>query len=147
MVLARGRPYRTAISTSSSGLYDSNRSLRLNRPAKPGLTVRNSSTSFSYPAPMKQKSNRCTSSATSNWFTASIPMIGRLPPRTSNEYETYIHSVIAQCVKAEMLAANSWRVAVNAGAQADGPLLGHLAALEETRVHLLSLLPDSLSSR
>jgi hypothetical protein len=74
-------------------------------------------------------------------------MIGRLPPRTSNEYETYIHSVIAQCVKAEMLAANSWRVAVNAGAQADGPLLGHLEALEETRVHLLSLLPDSLSSR
>ena len=46
-----------------------------------------------------------------------------------------------------MLAANSWRVAVNAGAQADGPLLGHLEALEETRVHLLSLLPDSLSSR
>ncbi len=74
-------------------------------------------------------------------------VIDRLPPPSSNVYETYIHSVIAQCVKAEMLAANSWRVAVNAGAQADGPLLGHLQALEGTRKHLLGLLPGSLSSR
>ena len=74
-------------------------------------------------------------------------LIARLPPRASNEYETYIHSVIAQCVKAEMLAANSLRVAVNAGAAADGPLLGHLEALEATRVELLTLLPESLSSR
>jgi transcriptional regulator with XRE-family HTH domain len=72
-------------------------------------------------------------------------VIDRLPPPTSNVYETYIHNVIAQCVKAEMLAANSWRVAVNSGAPADGPLLGHIRALESTRVHLLSLLPDSLS--
>ena len=55
--------------------------------------------------------------------------------------------MIAQCVKAEMLAANSWRVAVNAGAPGDGPLLGHLKALEATRVELLGLLPASLSSR
>ena len=74
-------------------------------------------------------------------------VIDRLPPRTSNEYETYIRSVIGQCVKAELLAANSWRVAVNAGAAADGPLLGHLRALEATRTRLLALLPDSLSSR
>ncbi len=63
-------------------------------------------------------------------------VIDRLPPRTSNEYETYIRSVIGQCVKAELLAANSWRVAVNAGAAADGPLLGHLRALEATRTRL-----------
>lgn len=74
-------------------------------------------------------------------------VIDRLPPRTSNEYETYIRSVIAQCVKAELLAANSWRVAVNAGAPPDGALLGHLTALEATRTQLLALLPDSLSAR
>lgn len=34
-------------------------------------------------------------------------VIDRLPATTSNEYETYILSVIAQCVKAEMLAASS----------------------------------------
>ena len=36
-------------------------------------------------------------------------LITRLPTETSNEYESYIASVIAQCVKAELLAANSWR--------------------------------------
>src|ERR1700742_2888288 len=35
-------------------------------------------------------------------------VIERLPATTSNEYETYILSVIAQCVKAERLAASSW---------------------------------------
>jgi transcriptional regulator with XRE-family HTH domain len=40
-------------------------------------------------------------------------VIDRLPATTSNEYETYILSVIAQCVKAEMLAASSWRVAIS----------------------------------
>ncbi len=74
-------------------------------------------------------------------------VIERLPRPSSNEYQTYIRSVIAQCVKAELLAANSWRVAVNAGAPGDGPLTGHLKALEATRLHLLGLLPESLSSR
>jgi transcriptional regulator with XRE-family HTH domain len=74
-------------------------------------------------------------------------VIQRLPSPASNEYETYIRSVIAQCVKAELLAANSWRVAVNAGAPADGPLISHLQALEATRLHLLGLLPASLSSQ
>jgi hypothetical protein len=55
--------------------------------------------------------------------------------------------VIGQCVKAELLAANSWRVAVNAGAPAEGPLMGHLQALEATRLHLLALLPASLGSQ
>ena len=54
-------------------------------------------------------------------------VIDRLPATTSNEYETYILSVIAQCVKAEMLAASSWRVAVNAGADSTGRLMQHLA--------------------
>jgi transcriptional regulator with XRE-family HTH domain len=74
-------------------------------------------------------------------------VIARLPPPSSNEYETYIDSVVAQCVKAEMLAANSWRVAVNAGADPAGPLLRHLAELEETRTQLLGLLAGSLSAR
>lgn len=74
-------------------------------------------------------------------------VIGRLPPSTSNEYETYILSAIAQCVKAELLAANSWRVAVNAGADPDGPLMGHVRALETTRAALLARLPDSTGAR
>ena len=53
-------------------------------------------------------------------------VIDRLPATTSNEYETYILSVIAQCVKAEMLAASSWRVAVNAGADSTDRLMEHL---------------------
>ncbi len=73
-------------------------------------------------------------------------VIERLPAATSNEYETYILSVIAQCVKAEMLAANSWRVAVNAGAESAGRLMAHLQALEATRAALLDRIPASLSA-
>jgi transcriptional regulator with XRE-family HTH domain len=74
-------------------------------------------------------------------------VIDRLPATTSNEYETYILSVIAQCVKAEMLAASSWRVAVNAGADSTGRLMEHLRALEATRTALLERMPTSLSAR
>ena len=74
-------------------------------------------------------------------------VIERLPATTSNEYETYILSVIAQCVKAEMLAANSWRVAVNVGADSAVRLMEHLKALEATRTALLSRMPTSLSAR
>jgi transcriptional regulator with XRE-family HTH domain len=74
-------------------------------------------------------------------------VIERLPANTSNEYETYILSVIAQCVKAEMLAASSWRVAVNAGADSTGRLMAHLQSLEETRSALLERMPASLSAR
>lgn len=74
-------------------------------------------------------------------------VIDRLPATTSNEYETYILSVIAQCVKAEMLAASSWRVAVNAGADSTGRLMEHLRALEATRRGLLKRMPTSLGAR
>jgi transcriptional regulator with XRE-family HTH domain len=74
-------------------------------------------------------------------------VIDRLPASTSNEYESYILSVIAQCVKAEMLAANSWRVAVNAGADSAERLMQHLQALETTRSALLKRMPMSLSAR
>lgn len=74
-------------------------------------------------------------------------LIARLPAETSNEYETYIHTVIAQCVKAEMLAANSWRVAVNSGAESSDRLMGHLEALESIRAGLLHRIPESLSAR
>ncbi len=74
-------------------------------------------------------------------------VIDRLPATTSNEYETYILSVIAQCVKAEMLAANSWRVAVNAGGNSAGRLMAHVQALEATRSELLTRMPTSLSAR
>ena len=74
-------------------------------------------------------------------------VIERLPEATSNEYETYILSVIGQCVKAEMLAANSWRVAVNADAASAGRLMRHLQALETTRGALLERMPMSLSAR
>jgi transcriptional regulator with XRE-family HTH domain len=74
-------------------------------------------------------------------------VIDRLPASTSNEYETYILSVIAQCVKAEMLAANSWRVAVNAGADSAHRLMEHLDALEATRRALLTRMPTSLAAQ
>jgi len=74
-------------------------------------------------------------------------LMARLPAETSNEYETYIHSVIAQCVKAEMLAANSWRVAVNAGAGSAPRLMDHLKALEEIRTGLLARLPAGIGAR
>ncbi len=74
-------------------------------------------------------------------------VIERLPATTSNEYETYILSVIAQCVKAERLAASSWRVAVNAGADSTTRLMHHLTQLEQTRAELLRRMPNSLSAR
>jgi transcriptional regulator with XRE-family HTH domain len=74
-------------------------------------------------------------------------VIGRLPAETSNEYETYILSVIGQCVKAEMLAANSWRVAVNADEASAGRLMRHLEALEATRGGLLERMSLSLGAR
>lgn len=70
-------------------------------------------------------------------------LIARLPAETSNEYETYILSVIGQCVKAELLAANSWRVAVNAGADSAGRLMSHLKSLESIRAGLLARMPGS----
>ncbi len=73
-------------------------------------------------------------------------LIARLPAETSNEYETYILSVIAQCVKAEMLAANSWRVAVNAGAASADRLMDHLKTLEHIRSTLLARMPGSISA-
>lgn len=74
-------------------------------------------------------------------------VIDRLPETTSNEYEAYILSVIGQCVKAEMLAANSWRVAVNVGADSAERLMQHLQALEATRSALLERMPMSLSAQ
>ncbi|OBJ51595.1 helix-turn-helix domain-containing protein [Mycobacterium asiaticum] len=73
--------------------------------------------------------------------------IDRLPAKTSNEYESYIQDVIAQCVKAEMLAASSWRLAVNSGGESASRLIEHLHALEETRSALLQRLPSSLSAQ
>nr|WP_046286362.1 helix-turn-helix domain-containing protein [Mycobacterium sp. UM_NZ2] len=74
-------------------------------------------------------------------------VIARLPSEASDEYETYILSVITQCVKAEMLAASSWRVAVNAGADHAARLMAHLQALEATRTDLLQRMPGSLTAR
>ena len=74
-------------------------------------------------------------------------LIARLPAETSNEYETYILTVIGQCVKAELLAANSWRVAVNAGADSADRLMVHLKTLESIRSGLLARLPGSTGAR
>ncbi|MBU3750828.1 MAG: helix-turn-helix transcriptional regulator [Mycobacterium sp.] len=74
-------------------------------------------------------------------------LIARLPAETSNEYETYILTVIGQCVKAELLAANSWRVAVNAGADSADRLMVHLKTLESIRSGLLARMPDSTGAR
>ncbi|WP_113963244.1 helix-turn-helix domain-containing protein [Mycobacterium shimoidei] len=74
-------------------------------------------------------------------------VINRLPAKTSNEYETYILSVIGQCVKAELLAANSWRVAVNADPESASRIMRHLQAIDATRTELLQRMPTSLSAR
>lgn len=74
-------------------------------------------------------------------------LIARLPAETSNEYESYIASVIAQCVKAELLAANSWRVAIPGGGESARRLMAHLRALENLRAGLLARLSGSVSAR
>ncbi|WP_343600550.1 helix-turn-helix transcriptional regulator [Mycobacterium sp.] len=74
-------------------------------------------------------------------------VIDRLPAVKLNAYEAYILSVIEQCVKSELLAANSWRVAVNAGAPSADKLMEHLRALEATRSDLLQRLPASVNAR
>ena len=74
-------------------------------------------------------------------------LIDHVPVSTSNEYETYILSVIGTCVKAEMLAAGSWRKVVNADAASAGRLMQHLQALERTRGALIERMPMSLSAR
>jgi transcriptional regulator with XRE-family HTH domain len=73
--------------------------------------------------------------------------IDRAPAKTSNEYESYILSVIEQCVRAEMLAADSWRVAVNFDDDSADRLVQHLEELETTRGALLDRVPMSLSAR
>jgi len=73
-------------------------------------------------------------------------LIRHLPAETSNEYKTYIHSVIAQCVKAELLAADSWRVAAAADAASAARLMTHLRALDEIRVALVARLPIGIGA-
>jgi hypothetical protein len=74
-------------------------------------------------------------------------LIGRLPAETSNEYETYILSVIGQCVTAEKLTANSWRVAVNAGSESAVRLMSQLRTLEGIRTGLLDRMPAAIGAR
>ena len=55
--------------------------------------------------------------------------------------------MIAQCVKAEMLAANSWRVAVNAGSDSADRLMAQLKTLEDIRSSLLARMPGGIGAR
>lgn len=73
-------------------------------------------------------------------------LIAHLPPETSNDYETYIGSAIAHCAKAEVLAANSWRVTANAGVGNSG-LMANIKAVEGIRRDLLTRLPGSFGGR
>ena len=73
--------------------------------------------------------------------------IERAPAKTSNEYESYILSVIEQCVRAEMLAADCWRVAINSDSESAGRLMQHLEELEAARGGLIERMPTSLSAR
>jgi transcriptional regulator with XRE-family HTH domain len=72
--------------------------------------------------------------------------IERLPANTSNEYESYIHSVIEQCVRAEMIAADAWQIAVQADSASAGRLMRHLEDLEAIRGALFDRVPMSLSA-
>src|ERR1700742_3182200 len=73
--------------------------------------------------------------------------IERAPAKTSNEYESYILSVIEQCARAEMLAADCWRVAVNSDSESAGRLMQQLEELEASRGVLLERVPTSLGTR
>ena len=73
--------------------------------------------------------------------------IERAPAKTSNEYESYILSVIEQCVRAEMLAADCWRVAINSDSESAGRLMQHLEELEAARGGLIERMPSSLGAR
>ena len=73
--------------------------------------------------------------------------IDRSPAKTSNEYESYILSVIEQCVRAELLAADSWRVATHADTESANRIRQHLEELEAARGALLDRVPMSLSAR
>ena len=73
--------------------------------------------------------------------------IDRSPVNTSNEYESYIHSVIQQCVRAEMIAADAWRVAAQTDSESAGRIIGHLEELEVIRGSLLERVPMSLSAQ
>jgi transcriptional regulator with XRE-family HTH domain len=73
-------------------------------------------------------------------------LIEHLPPVTSNEYETYIRSALAQSAKAEMLAANSWRVTAGAGTASPG-LMAHITAAERIRSDLIARLSGSTAAR
>ncbi len=74
-------------------------------------------------------------------------VIDRLPSPSDSGYENVVRSVIAQCLKAEQLAANSWRVAVGAEADSGEALLRHVQALEDIRRTLLDRLADSLGAQ
>ncbi len=77
-----------------------------------------------------------------------ISLIERLPRETSNEYEMVIQSAIIQCVKAENLAANSWRVAVDSDAgESTDRLMAHLKAMEKIRCGLLARLPGGIGGQ
>jgi len=73
-------------------------------------------------------------------------LIGYLPSKTSNEYETYIQAAIAQSLKAAKLAANSWRVTANAGV-ANSTLMAHVKAAETIRADLMARLPGSIGAQ
>lgn len=74
-------------------------------------------------------------------------LIERLPAPTANEYEVSILFAIDQCVKFEMLAAESWRTAVDADDDSAHRLMDHIRELEATRRRLLNRIPHSLTTR
>ena len=75
-------------------------------------------------------------------------IISGMPPETANDYESYISLVVEQCLKAERLTANSWRVAAHSGVADAARLVGHLETLEATRRDLVARLGSrSLSAQ
>lgn len=78
---------------------------------------------------------------------ALAAVIDRLPAPSSNEYEIVVQSVVAQCLKAELLAANSWRVAVAAGRDSADVLHERVRELEAVRQSLLARLDRGLGAR
>jgi lambda repressor-like predicted transcriptional regulator len=64
-------------------------------------------------------------------------VISRLPSQTSSDYESCVAYVYEQCLKAERLTANSWRVAAQSEGSDAARLAGHLETLEMTRQSLV----------
>lgn len=81
------------------------------------------------------------------YITTLESVIEQLPPATSPRFMNTVTTALTQCAKAEVLAANSWRVAAVSEREAATRLLQMLRDFEQKRRTLLERVPDSIGTR